>query len=121
VADLARLAGRATERDLREEWHRLRMTTHLNELIAYGCMTYGARQMENGVKRTAATRLAGYRSHWGHNKQSHAYAARLSPFGPLLMQIGPDEIARALEKFDSEMDAIRERERERERERRACA
>ena len=99
---------RRSERRLRREWrqHQTSYGFHsLRELITYACLSYGLLLISRGDKCVAASRLAGFRSHWNFNRQAKLYAggtARASR-ARAQIQLDPTAVALAMCKLDDEL------------------
>jgi hypothetical protein len=100
LADLSRVTAYSV-RPLRRAWNRSGYPS-LRHVITYGCVSWAWLLISQGVKPTAASRLAGFRSHWNFNRQSRRWGGRSSrdvgTVGPHQLPI--DEIRAALRQFD---------------------
>lgn len=76
VADIAQ----ATSVPVRQLRRACRRAGHepLRTLITFGCLSWGWMLIAQGVKPTAASRLAGFRNHWNFNRQTQRWAGRSS-------------------------------------------
>lgn len=121
VGRVASLVSR-TARQFRRDWRHRRTTvgsTSIRCLITYACLQWGWQRIGDGVKCGAASRMAGFHSHWNFNRQTKKFsgctACACRSFVPA--QFSSEEIALALAELDAEIAGLRLLERRKERRR----
>jgi hypothetical protein len=92
---------------LRKEWSETVRGQRLGRLVTYGCLSHGWRSIAGGVKPMAATRLAGFRSHWNFNQNSATFSLRTASAcrEDAPMQIAVETVEAALREYDDQVEA----------------